>query len=162
MHRHLIAALAATALALVFSSAALASSSFVPDPDEPGVPADRDIESVVIDQPTTALSPWVRIAVKFRAPYSHTPFIYIKTNRTYKIYNNLIHGGGPTEALITTQTPAAAPDTIAYSFNLSRIGNPASFQWIVTNSGGDDHDRAPDAGWQVHSLGPQLPGPVFP
>jgi hypothetical protein len=162
--RPIITILAALGLALACSPAAFGSSTLIPDSDEPNVPDDRDIEWAAVDHPPSVSGRWVRHTVKFRAPYSRLPCFALRTDRTYKLYGGVIYGGGPATPVQVTQTPPGAPDTVSYSFDVNRIGNPSSYMWSARNCEGTLlGDRAPDnAIWEVHWLGPPLVAPLGP
>jgi hypothetical protein len=159
--RLLIAALTAAAT-LLLGSTALATPQLVQDADEPNLPADVDIESVSIHEPPVVGTTMVTHTIRFRGPYRKEPCMYIRTSRLYKLYNGVLHGPNA-QPVIVGRTPAAAPDTITYTFRTSVIGSPASYQWRVTScSGSGSTDLAPDSGYEIHYVGAPLPGPAFP
>src|SRR5262245_33473688 len=162
----LAAALAATALALASASAASAHVGVVSDPDEPDLSAECDIEWAAVDHPPSVSGQIVRHTIKTRAPYANAPGLNFRTpdGRTFKLYRGKIYGStlSPTR-VIDTQTPAGAPDTVSFTFNLGVIGNPASYEWrAVDGCGLGFVDYAPDAGWIEHWIGPPFQPALIP
>jgi hypothetical protein len=152
--------LAAAALALTSASTAAAHTGVVPDPDEPDLPSACDIEWAAVDHPPSVSGRFVRHTIKTMAPYANAPGLYLRTpdGSSYKLFRGKIYGSGlsPTR-VIDTQTPAGAPDTISFTFDLATIGNPVSYEWrAVDGCGPYVVDYAPDAGWVEHYIGPSL------
>jgi hypothetical protein len=132
--RRLAAAIAAGALMLVTASAAVADGALVSDPDEPGVPAERDLAWASVGHPPSVSGRIVRHTIKTMAPYARRPCLGIVTSvGSYAMCGPLVAtpGGGSTTVGVS-ETPAGAPDTVSYTFNLSQIGDPVSYLWNVS------------------------------
>ena len=149
------AALAAASVSLMAATAAQAE--VINDLDEPTITQDKDIAWARIDQPLTVHQPWFRVTVHTYGPFARTPCVRIATPAIYTMCDARVDlpGGGYTLVSVA-RTPAAAPDTVTYTFTHTQIGRPTWFSWRAYIPGGEKLRLG-----QV-SLPPDvLPGPVL-
>ena len=154
----LAAAIAAGALVLAFASAAIAHVEVVSDPDEPGVAAERDLEWAGVEHPPSLSGRIVRHTIKTMAPYTRRPCLGVLTSSgsSYLMCGPSVAtpGGGSTTVGVS-ETPAGAPHTVSYTFNLSQIGDPVSYRWNVSTR--PIQDYLPDKPDRILHSVPPLP-----
>ena len=131
------AAIATAATALTFACASMAqAATSVTDPDEPAASQDLDLESASeshITWPSGSAS--ITHTVKTFAPYARRPCLTIVTHAERylacgpKLYNRTTNR---TVRISFTESPAGAPDTVAYSFTSGALGSPKSYRWAAT------------------------------
>jgi hypothetical protein len=144
---------AVAALALVSPAVTAAHTGIVADPDEPGNYPDRFVSDRL-----------VRHTITTRAPYgvAATPRLDIRTPseipgkyRLYRIRGTMMLAPDGTRTPVwRSETPAADPDTVSYTFNLGQIGNPTVYEWRAESLYLIQPDRVPDVGWLAHRIVP--------